>query len=345
VKRRSSNDAAALVLGTAAAVALLHVFRSILWPFAFACVIVVLIRAMLRAADALVPWANRRLVMAVVGICALGLLGLASLVVLQGVAELTVQLPVLLERIDGLLATASRRGGLEAPLTLNPLIGKLNALAAASTLLNNLRHAASGLMLTALFVTFLLISGPLIEQRVQIATAGGGHHTRQALERSIRGVETYLWLQTVTGLINAGASGLIMFVVGLNHWGVWTVALFMLSFIPFIGVAVGSVGPALFALLQFPSSWPSAVIFLGIQAVAFVVGNLVLPRLQATNQNIDPSAGLLALGAWSLIWGLPGAFLAIPVTLALIYQLAGSKRLRWIAVMMSHDGVPDAGAH
>lgn len=85
------------------------------------------------------------------------------------------------------------------------------------------------------------------------------------------------------------------------------------------------------------------MIFLGIQAVAFVVGNLVLPRLQATNQNIDPSAGLLALGAWSIVWGLPGAFLAIPLTLALIYQLAGSRRLRWIAVLLSNNGVPDAG--
>lgn len=337
--RSSAKDAAILAIGTAAAAALLHVFSSILWPFAFACVIAILIHAMLRAVEAVVPWASRRLVLAALGLAALGLLFLAGAVVMRGAGELVVQAPVLLDKINALLASASRRGGLNEPLTLNPLIGKLDALSAASELLGGLRHAGSGLMVTALFVTFILVSWQMIERRVRIATVGGGR-TRQALERSIRSVETYLWLQTVTSVINAGASGLIMFAVGLDSWGVWTVALFMLSFIPFLGVAVGSIGPALFALLQFPSAWPSVVIFLGIQAVAFVVGNLVLPRLQATTQNIDPSAGLLSLGAWSILWGLPGAFLAIPLTLALMYLLAGSRRLRWIAVMMSNDGVP-----
>lgn len=341
--RPPSNDAAAMVLGTAAAVALLHVFSSILWPFAFACVIAILIHAFLRAVDRIWPRANKRVVLAAAGICVLGLLLGAGVVVLQAATELPRQFPLLLERINGLLATASRLARLTDPITLSPLIGKLDALKAASWLLNSLQGAVSGLMLTALFVTFLLISWPLIERRVDIALGGRGGRSRLALERSVRGVETYLWLQTVTGLMNAGASGLIMFAVGLNHWSLWTVALFTLSFIPFVGVAVGSIGPALFALLQFPSAGPSVVIFLGIQAVAFVVGNLVLPRLQATNQNIDPSAGLLALGAWSIVWGLPGAFLAIPLTLALIYQLAGSRRLRWIAVLLSNNGVPDAG--
>lgn len=340
--RPPSSDAAALAIGTAAAVVLLHVFRSILWPFAFACVIAILIHAMLRAVDAILPGANKRVVLAIAGICALGVLFGAGAVVLQGAAELSAQLPVLLDRVNGLLATASRLGGLEDPITLDPLVGKRNALAAATGILLSLRGAASGLMLTALFVTFLLISMPLIERRAEIAWRGRGGRSWLVMERSIRGVETYLWLQTVTGLMNAVASGLIMLAVGLNYWGLWAVALFMLSFIPFVGVAVGSIGPALFALLQFPSAWPSVVIFLGIQAVAFVVGNLVLPRLQATNQNIDPSAGLLALGAWSIMWGVPGAFLAIPLTLALIYQLAGTKRLRWIAVLLSHNGVPDA---
>jgi predicted PurR-regulated permease PerM len=131
--------------------------------------------------------------------------------------------------------------------------------------------------------------------------------------------------------------------VGLDHWLLWAVAMFALSFIPFIGVAVGSIAPALFAILQFPSLWQSVVIFLGIQVVAFIVGNLVWPKLQADQQNLDPSVALLSLGVWSIIWGLPGAFLAVPLTLALIYQLAGSKSLRWIAILLSNDGDPLPG--
>jgi predicted PurR-regulated permease PerM len=131
--------------------------------------------------------------------------------------------------------------------------------------------------------------------------------------------------------------------VGLDHWYLWAIALFALSYIPFIGVAVGSIGPALFAILQFPSLWPSAVIFLGIQLTAFVVGNLIWPKLQADKQNIDPSVALLSVGAWSIVWGLPGAFLSAPLTLSLIYYFATSERLQWIAILLSNDGDPLPG--
>ena len=57
-----------------------------------------------------------------------------------------------------------------------------------------------------------------------------------------------------------------------------------------VGVVLGSIGPTLFALVQFPTVVPALVILGGIQAVAFVVGNLVLPKMQADSQNCPPSA-------------------------------------------------------
>ena len=160
------------------------------------------------------------------------------------------------------------------------------------------------------------------------------------LDRTVRGVESYVWIQTVTGLMIAVSSGLVMLIAGLENAAFWALALFLLSFIPVLGVAIGSVAPALFALLQFPTLWPAVSIFLGIQTVSFVVGNLVLPRMQARSQNIDPSASLLAIGVWSIVWGIPGAFLAVPLTLALMFQLAQFDSLRWLAILISNDGRP-----
>ncbi|HEY2750834.1 AI-2E family transporter [Phenylobacterium sp.] len=337
---RSDDTVAWALIGTAAAVLLLHVFRAILWPFAFALVITVLIQAFLRAVVSVWPRANKRAVALIAGVAALGLLFAAGGVVLPGVAGLRDELPLLLERLNGLLTAVSHRVGLEEPLTVDVLFGNLNAREVASWMLGGLSSAFSGLVLTALFVIFQLVSWELIGRRLRLALGGREGQSTLVLERSVRGVETYLWIQTVTGLMNAGASGLIMFSVGLDHWVLWAIAFFMLSFIPFLGVAIGSIGPALFALLQFSSPWPSAIIFVGIQAVAFVVGNLVLPKLQASTQNIDPCASLMAVGAWSIVWGLPGAFLAVPLTLALIYQLAGTRRLRWVAILLSNDGEP-----
>lgn len=338
---RSGESAAWALAGTAAAVLLLHLFRSILWPFALALVIVILIQALVRVVVTVWPWADRRAVMLSAGLAALGGLVVVVLFVLPGLAEFGGDLPTLVGRIDGVLGQVSAKLSLEDPMTLQALVGSVDARTIATWTLAGVRSLVSGLVLTGLFVIFLLLTWATIARRIRLASAGRGRgRSRLLVERSIRGVETYLWIQTVTGMMISGASALIMFVAGLEHWAVWAAALFMLAYIPFLGVAVGSIAPSLFALLQFPSIWPSLLIFLGIQTVAFVVGNLVTPRLQAKAQNIDPCAGLLAVGGWSLVWGLPGAFLAIPLTLVLMYQLAGTRSLRWIAVLMSNDGEP-----
>jgi predicted PurR-regulated permease PerM len=331
------------ILATAAAVALLHVFRSILWPFALAAVLTILIQAFIRAVVRVWPGAERRALLLIAGAAVLALLLGVEFMLVPGLAGLRNELPILRQRLDELLVQASQALALQDPVTLEALTADLDRRAAASWVFGGLQGAASCLILTALFVVFLLTSSELIERRLRLATGRDGDRSWLVLERTIRGVETYLWVQTITGLINAAASGLVMMSVGLNHWFFWAIAIFTLSYIPLIGVAVGSIGPALFALLQFPTLWQSAVVFLGIQAIAFVVGNLIWPKLQADKQNMDPSVGLLSLGAWSIMWGLPGAFLAAPLTLALIYQLAGSERLRWVAILLSNDGDPLPG--
>ncbi len=337
---RPHESAATALTGTAAAAALLYVFRSILWPFALALVLAILVQAFLRTVVDLFPWVNRRAVLIVSSIAVIALLFAGGFVLLPGLTELGAEVPLLQQRLDRLLLAASTRYGLEDPVTLSALIGGLDLRAAAAWGLRSVRTMTSGLVLTVLFLVFLLFTWETIERRIRLAAGRRGRWPTQVLQRSIRGVESYLWIQTITGVMNGGASAVIMFAVGLDQWLFWSVALFLLSYIPFLGVAVGSVGPALFALIQFPTAMPSIVIFLGIQIIAFIVGNLITPKMQATTQNIDPCAGLLAVGVWSIVWGLPGAFLAIPLTLALIYQFASSERLRWLAIMMSMDGDP-----
>ncbi|MBA4013875.1 MAG: AI-2E family transporter [Phenylobacterium sp.] len=328
------------LIGTAAAVALLYVFRSILWPFAFAVVMAILIEAFIRVVVRLFPWVNQQVAMVLCSVALLGLLLLAGLFMLPSLTALGGEAPLLQQRLDRLLVAGSDRFGMEHPVTVGGLIGGMDLRLVASWGLTSLRGLTSGFVLTALFLVFLLAMRNTIARRIRLAAEPHGDGPIEVLQRSIRGVESYLWIQTITGVMNGVASALVMAAVGLDHWLFWAVALFLLSYIPFLGVAVGSVGPALFALIQFPSPMPGVVIFLGIQAIAFVVGNLIAPKMQASQQNIDPCAGLIAVGVWSIVWGLPGAFLAIPLTLALIYQLAGYKHLKWAAILMSNDGDP-----
>ena len=161
------------------------------------------------------------------------------------------------------------------------------------------------------------------------------------VERIAADIRTYLWVQTIAGSLVTLAAAAVMSAVGLHNVMFWAVILFLLHFIPQIGTTLGSLAAALFALVQFPSTWQAIAIFGVIQLAAFLVGNLIYPRLQARTQNIDPVTTLFALSFWTLLWGIQGAFLAVPLTLIVMKVFAHFDSTRWLAALLSNDGKPD----
>jgi predicted PurR-regulated permease PerM len=45
-------------------------------------------------------------------------------------------------------------------------------------------------------------------------------------------------------------------------------------------------------------------------------------------------------GFWSILWGLAGAFLAVPLTLIGMMVCVRVPRARWVAVLLSNGGNP-----
>ena len=143
--------------------------------------------------------------------------------------------------------------------------------------------------------------------------------------------------------MRTACAALVILAVGLDYPLFWIVAIFLLTFIPEIGITIASIAAALYALIQFSTVWQALLIFGVIQASAFIIGNFIYPRMQAKTQNIDPIAMILALSFWTLLWGIPGAFLAVPMTIMLILVLAQFEGTHWIAGLLSNDGRPQVG--
>lgn len=341
MQTRSVGIALAIV-ATAAALALLYFLRGIIIPLVVAAVLVVLVQALVRAIGHRWRWMPDWLVAVSAALTIIVTSAVAIYVLVQGVTQLVYQGPALLGRIEGLLGQASQLLKLEEPLRISALVGRINLPQMAGTLLASVQGLFSTLLLVILYFVFLLAERRKLTRKVRNITDTNAQSAAilQGVEQVGEDIETYIWVQTVTGLMLAGGSGVIMFAVGLDNALFWTFVLFLLSFIPILGVTVGSVAPALFALLQFPSLWQALVIFGGIQLVAFVVGNLFYPKMQADTQNISPVATLLSLAFWSFLWGAAGAFLSVPLTLLLMLICARFESTRWVAVVLSNDGSP-----
>lgn len=337
-----SSGIAQSVTATAAGMALLYFLRNILIPLVLALFLAVLVNALIRFIGTRLQSAPRWAVLVLAALVVMvGAVG-ATLIFAQGAAQMVRQAPELIARIEDIVRQAGQEIGLSKPLDLATLTGDINVPGVAGDVLGGVGGLAALLLLMITYFIFILAGQAGMQDKLaKLSDTAGAANSVQAVARHIAGeFETYMWVQTVTGLIIATGSALIMFAVGLDNVAFWTIVLFLLCFIPMLGVTVGSIVPALFALLQFSSWWQAAAVFGGIQVVAFIVGNFIYPRMQAESQNIAPVATLLSLAFWGSLWGLTGAFLAVPLTLMVMMICAYFPRARWVAVLLSNDGEP-----
>jgi predicted PurR-regulated permease PerM len=331
-----------ILVGTAAALGLLYFLRSILIPFVVAFVLTVLVGALVRFIRK--RWARAPFwaVSIIAGLVVIVSASAGLFTIAQGAANIVDQGPALVARLDQILVDLSFSMHLREPLRVSSLIGNVSVAEVAGFILSQLQGLFTGLLLMIVYFGFLLAGRRRIRKKVE-AAAGSSERSAAIIsivQRITTDIETYIWVQTVTGLMLTLSATIVMLAVGLNNVLFWTVLFFLLTFIPNIGVTIGSIVPALFALIQFPTLWQGVTIFAVTQVFAAIIGNMIYPRMQAETQNIDPVVTLLALALWTLLWGLAGSFLAVPMTLIGMMIFAQFDSTRWVAAMLSNDGKP-----
>ena len=333
---------AQILTGIAAAMALLYYLSGILVPLVIAFVLVVLVDALTVFINSQWPRAPGWVVSAVTGLVVILLAAGGMFVLAQGAAQVVQEGPALLARIDALVQQGGQSFGLDRPLHLQALIGSVSIPEIAGYVLQAIQGIAGAILLIVIYFGFMVTGRRRMDRKVDVIAGTSDRKTqiKDIIEHITADIRTYLWVQAVTGVMLAAAAAAVMLIVGLDHIPFWTIIFFLLTFIPNIGVTIGSVAPALFALLQFDSIWQAVAIFVVIQVAAVVVGNLIYPKMQADTQNIDPVTTIVALSLWTFLWGIPGAFLAVPMTLMLMMAFAQFESTRWIAAALSNDGKP-----
>jgi len=340
----------ALVLIAVVAVgAALHWLQEILTPLVMAIFLVFLIDGLSRTIDKRLKFLpdGASLPVALV-LIALAFAGSIWLIVagFNGFAD---QVRTSAATLDVMLANAAAALGVQKPPPLSALVQGLRLeqlQAAAPTVFKGFSAVATVLFFlffTLVYLGFLIASRDNFRRKV-VVLFPEREDRRDAVhvfDRVRRGVEGYIWVQTVTGLMIGAGCWAAMAAVGLENALFWAFLIFLLSYIPVIGGAVAGCAPALFAFLQFPDDPLRAVIlFVVIQVWLFVIANVVLPKMQADDQNIDPIVVLLSLAFWGSIWGVTGAFLSTPLTVMAMAIMAEFRGSRWVAVLLSGDGDP-----
>ena len=79
------------------------------------------------------------------------------------------------------------------------------------------------------------------------------------------------------------------------------------------------------------------IVLAGMSLVQFSIGNYIEPLLAGSALAVSPFMVLFAVFFWTLLWGIPGAFIGVPMTMALLVMCEQSASTRWISTLLSHS--------
>jgi AI-2 transport protein TqsA len=144
----------------------------------------------------------------------------------------------------------------------------------------------------------------------------------------------YILIRTLMSLATGGLVWAFASLAGLQFATEWGVIAFALNYIPFIGPFVATMLPTMFAMAQFVSWQETVLVFISLNIIQFAIGSYVEPRVSGNVLSISPFIVLFSVFLWTFLWGLFGAFIGVPITIALLTFCAEHPSSRWLAELM-----------
>ena len=135
-------------------------------------------------------------------------------------------------------------------------------------------------------------------------------------------VQSYLvGLVTVMGIVAVLNTGGLM-LMGIDYAWFFGSLASLLMLLPYIGIAIGSILPALFALAVKDSAWYAIGVVAWFQVVQFLEGNIITPNIVGSKVSINPLMAVIGILLGGMLFGLAGLILALPfiATLKVIFD-------------------------
>lgn len=312
-------------------------------PIAIAVMVWFLINALADAYDKTIFFWIRlpkliSLLLSLVTICGVSVLIVNA--ISDQVTDVAADAPKIRQRIGDLSQALTSWLGMEPKRTLESLLqpGEIRALFAEVG--RSIGSLTTKLGLVLIYVIFLIADQHFFPQKLARAFPDKRRHEEvQGIISLIqKDIKSYLWIMTASGLIIGAATYGVLTYFGYKNPVFWAFIMFLLSYIPTVGVLVGVVSLSLFGLVQFDSYLPAFAAPGVIFAVNVVIANLLAPKLAGDRLNLSQFVVIASIFLWGSVWGVAGMLLSVPIMSILLIVLSHIKETRPVAVILSQRG-------
>ena len=323
-----------LIIAAILGIAALNLAQTIIMPLAFAGVIAILFLPLQRWLDRRLPnWLSPFIVTFVV----LVLLMLFWAILSYSASIVAFELPAYTERLEPTLQRWQvwlSRVGFSLPQA-GEGAGSSQLAQGALSALSGVATSFSSTVLIVTTLLFLLFElNPLRLKLGRILGATQRRKFAHALQQMTRKLSRYAWMTVLISFVTGVLTTLWCALLGIEFALVWGIISFLLNFVPTIGSIIAVVPPTLFAF-AFGGPGLGLAALLGLGTMQFTTGNFVAPKFIGEALQLSSLVVLLAVVFWGWLWGIGGAIIGVPLTMAIVLVCQEFDSLRSVAILLS----------
>lgn len=212
------------------------------------------------------------------------------------------------ERAAGTLGdSVGQRPARQVVVSTQPSIG--------SRLLGTTQRLAAAILEIVILLYFLLAGGDLFLQKFikVLPTAGDKRKAVEIARATEAAVSAYLTTTLLVNLTEGAVVAALLWLLRMPSPALWGVMVVAVEFVPYLGALTAVVILGLAGLTTFDNVGHALLIPGSFLAVNLIQANLVTPMLLGHRLTLNPVAIFVGLTFFFWIWGVPGAFLAVPL--------------------------------
>jgi predicted PurR-regulated permease PerM len=161
----------------------------------------------------------------------------------------------------------------------------------------------------------------LLADESQSQASGLIHEIQKLVQNYLVGL---IMVISIIGTLNS--VGLL--IIGIDHPIFFAFLAAMLTVIPYIGITIGALITALYALVTKDTIFPAVAVMAVMFSIQILESNLITPRIVGSRVSVNPFVAIVALLIGGQIWGIPGMIVAVPLVaiLKVIFDLYPSTQ-------------------
>lgn len=173
----------------------------------------------------------------------------------------------------------------------------------------------SQLLLTLLLLYFMLASGDLLYLKIvqSFDTMRDKRRAYLALREIEDSIGNYLGAITIINLCLGIAIGTVLYALGMPSASMFGAMAFLLNFIPYIGMLMGTAVIAVVGLVSFDGYFVPLMAALSYIIINSIEGQIITPYFISRRLRMNTVVVFLSVALWAWLWSVIGMIVAVPL--------------------------------